>query len=199
MWPESLHAQWKDPAYRAMRIAKRQVAMARIRAGEGFMYLAEVAGTNVIKIGFSLNPEIRVKAAYSLQPNTRLRLLASFPASLPTEQALHRILGDEARTGYGSEYYFRSVLRHPAVPSEFRRFRSMTTLGMLKAREACGGRDIHIAKLLGISPAAVSRWNGLVPPNRAIEIETKTDKKVTRYEIRPDYFGVAPASASEAA
>lgn len=66
---------------------------------------------------------------------------------------------------------------------------------MAKAREAAGGKDgkdVDIARLLKISPAAVSRWGGVVPPDRAIQIEELTEGKVTRHDIRPDYFGAAP-------
>lgn len=66
--------------------------------------------------------------------------------------------------------------------------------GIQRARFAAGGekgRDIDIARLLGISPAAVSRWNGVVPPKRAIEIEEKSGGRVQRHQIRPDHF-VAP-------
>jgi DNA-binding transcriptional regulator YdaS (Cro superfamily) len=70
--------------------------------------------------------------------------------------------------------------------------------GMKKARRAAGGRDADIARLLGITASAVSRWNGRVPANRAIEIETLTRGRVTRYEIRPDHFGAAPAAGSGA-
>ena len=64
----------------------------------------------------------------------------------------------------------------------------MTSDGMQKARRAAGGRDADIARLLGITPSAVSRWNGIVPPARAIELEALTQGRVTRYEIRPDHF-----------
>lgn len=76
-----------------------------------------------------------------------------------------------------------------------------TTIGIAAARRAIGGdegKDIDIARLLGVTAAAVSRWKGVVPPDRAIEIEQKTGGKVTRYEIRPDYFGAGAAVASEA-
>ena len=73
----------------------------------------------------------------------------------------------------------------------------MSEIGMAKAREAAGGKDgkdVDIARLLKISPAAVSRWGGVVPPDRAIEIEELTEGRVTRHDIRPDYFGAkAPA------
>lgn len=68
---------------------------------------------------------------------------------------------------------------------------------MAKAREAAGGKDgkdVDIARLLKISPAAVSRWGGVVPPDRAIQIEELTEGKVTRHDIRPDYFGAAPGA-----
>lgn len=66
---------------------------------------------------------------------------------------------------------------------------------MAKAREAAGGKDgkdVDIARLLKISPAAVSRWGGVVPPDRAIEIEELTEGRFTRHDIRPDYFGARP-------
>lgn len=74
--------------------------------------------------------------------------------------------------------------------------------GIEAARKAAGGeqgKDVDIARLLGLSAAAVSRWKGLIPPDRAIEIEAKTGGKVTRYEIRPDYFGARSVAVAEAA
>ena len=60
------------------------------------------------------------------------------------------------------------------------------------ARKAAGGTNVDLAKLLGITESAVSQWK-TVPPDRAIEIERKTKGKVTRYDLRPDYFGKAAA------
>ena len=56
------------------------------------------------------------------------------------------------------------------------------------ARKAAGGKNVDLAKLLGITESAVSQWK-TVPPDRAIEIEEKTEGRVTRYDLRPDYFG----------
>jgi len=67
----------------------------------------------------------------------------------------------------------------------------MSSLGFDLAREAAGGKNVDLAKLLGITESAVSQWAS-VPPDRAIEIEEKTGGKVTRYQIRPDYFGALP-------
>lgn len=69
--------------------------------------------------------------------------------------------------------------------------------GIEKARFAAGGergRDIDIARLLSLTPAAISKWKGVVPPNRAIEIEVKSGGKATRWDIRPDFFGSAPVT-----
>lgn len=69
---------------------------------------------------------------------------------------------------------------------------------MEKARKAAGGRDADIARLLDISAAAVSRWGGVVPALRAIEIEQRTKGKVSRHEIRPDFFGAPRKPAKKA-
>ena len=66
--------------------------------------------------------------------------------------------------------------------------------GMEKARRAAGGKDADIARLLDISAAAVSRWGGVVPALRAIEIEQRTKGAVSRHEIRPDFFGTPKPS-----
>lgn len=63
--------------------------------------------------------------------------------------------------------------------------------GLKKARDAVGGKNVDLARLLGITESAICQWKR-VPPGRAIEIEEKTEGKVTRYDIRPDYFGEGP-------
>lgn len=70
--------------------------------------------------------------------------------------------------------------------------------GLQLARQAAGGKNADIARLLGITESAVSQWK-VVPPGRAIEIEAKTAGKVTRYALRPDYFGAAPTASAVAA
>ncbi len=57
------------------------------------------------------------------------------------------------------------------------------------ARKAAGGKNIDIARLLGITDAAVAQWGEIIPPKRAIELEQKTGGAVTRYQLRPDHFG----------
>jgi DNA-binding transcriptional regulator YdaS (Cro superfamily) len=70
----------------------------------------------------------------------------------------------------------------------------MTDPGLLKARLAAGGRNADLARLLNITPSAISQWVR-VPFRRALQIETRTAGKVTREEIRPDLFRAAPADA----
>lgn len=49
------------------------------------------------------------------------------------------------------------------------------------------GTQENAAKALGITRQAVCLWNK-VPPERAIQIEKVTHKKLTRQMIRPDFF-----------
>jgi DNA-binding transcriptional regulator YdaS (Cro superfamily) len=67
-----------------------------------------------------------------------------------------------------------------------------------RARRAAGGKNVDLARLLGITESAVSQWK-TVPPGRAIEIEEKTGGRVTRYELRPDYFGQPPSKRTRRA
>ena len=60
--------------------------------------------------------------------------------------------------------------------------------GLAKARQAAGGRNTDLARLLGITPSAISQWVK-VPYRRALQIEARTAGRVTRAEMRPDLFG----------
>lgn len=65
--------------------------------------------------------------------------------------------------------------------------------------EAVGGQ-VHLARRLGITPAAVNQWvRGLrpVPAERCRAIEAATAGVVTRYDLRPDVFGPAPANDAQ--
>lgn len=63
------------------------------------------------------------------------------------------------------------------------------------AIEKQGAGQAGIARLLGVSPQAVSQWvSGVrpVPPRHAIAIEAATG--VSRHDLRPDVFGPAEAT-----
>lgn len=63
---------------------------------------------------------------------------------------------------------------------------------------ALAGGQAALAKALGISRAAVYQWDK-VPAERCIAVEEAIGGQVTRYQMRPDIFGPAPASSDEAA
>lgn len=58
------------------------------------------------------------------------------------------------------------------------------------------------AKQIGVSQGLVWQWitgKTRITVERAIEIERKTDGKITRHELRPDIFGPAPQSQEQEA
>lgn len=96
-----------SPENKAMMSASLKAARARISAGEGFIYVAEVIGTDAVKIGFSLNPERRL--------GPKARLLGYFPASIKAERALHVRLASHRHPDFGLEVYPRSIFVHGAA------------------------------------------------------------------------------------
>jgi DNA-binding transcriptional regulator YdaS (Cro superfamily) len=72
----------------------------------------------------------------------------------------------------------------------------MTDPGLLKARHAAGGSNADLARLLNITPSAISQWVR-VPYRRALQIEARTAGRVTRQDLRPDLFGTAAPGAPD--
>lgn len=69
----------------------------------------------------------------------------------------------------------------------------MTNTAINAAVEIYGSQK-ELAIYLGVVPMAITQWKQRgVPPERCIDIETATDGKVTRYDLRPDIFGPAPS------
>lgn len=63
------------------------------------------------------------------------------------------------------------------------------------AVECLPGKQAELARLLGVTPQAVSQWvNGRrpVPPRFSRQIEEATGGKVTCHDLHPDIFGPAP-------
>lgn len=60
---------------------------------------------------------------------------------------------------------------------------------------AIAGSQAALAQRLGIRSPSISEWRirGRVPVARCLEIEAATAAAVTRYELRPDIYGPAPA------
>jgi DNA-binding transcriptional regulator YdaS (Cro superfamily) len=77
----------------------------------------------------------------------------------------------------------------------------MTTSPIQKAIASCDNSKAIFARLVGVTPAMVWQWEKgrrPVPATRCVDIEQATGGTVTRYDLRPDVFGEAPAK-SEAA
>lgn len=112
-------AFWRSPESLALRNERRKASMARIRNGEGFIYLAEVVGRRAVKIGFSLKPAERARKATPIRGG-KVRLIAFVPGSIAVERALHKTLREYTIDSLGNEFYPRSILSHPAIPEGLR-------------------------------------------------------------------------------
>ena len=103
-----------------------KAARALVETSPGFIYVAEVVGEPVIKIGFSLTPENRLR--YLSKKRKPYRLLATTPATIAEERQLHRDLEVHGVPAGGmGEHYPRSILTHPAIPSGLRQPSPTTT------------------------------------------------------------------------
>lgn len=95
----------------------------RRRAGEGFIYVAELLGyEGIIKIGHSLTPHARMSQLKVIRGDRlRARLLAVTPGTFADEHLLHGALSRHRHPArLGNEYYPRSILTHAAIPAELR-------------------------------------------------------------------------------
>jgi hypothetical protein len=101
----------------------RADTLARIKAGEGFIYAARVVTDRgeQIKVGFSLMPLRRVYRDLAAFANSvAVQLLGYMPGSLRDELALHNRLYGRPRCvkkGDGESYPL-AILNHPAFPKE---------------------------------------------------------------------------------
>ena len=55
---------------------------------------------------------------------------------------------------------------------------------------------VLIARRCGVSLQAVHKWlrAGAPPPKRCLDIERITEQQVSRYELRPDVYGIDPSA-----
>lgn len=61
--------------------------------------------------------------------------------------------------------------------------------------ETRGDSQEQFAKRIGVSQGLVWQWiegRTRITAERAIEIEEKTDRQITRHDLRPDLFGDPP-------
>lgn len=66
--------------------------------------------------------------------------------------------------------------------------RSLSPEDALRQAAVLVGGNGELARLVGVTPQAVSQWKK-APPNRAIAIEKAVHGEITRYQLRPDVFG----------
>jgi DNA-binding transcriptional regulator YdaS (Cro superfamily) len=66
-----------------------------------------------------------------------------------------------------------------------------------RAIEAAGSQN-KLAETLGLSFQHIQQWRkaGRVPAERVLSVEAAVNGAVTRYQLRPDVFGKAPAKAA---
>ena len=62
-------------------------------------------------------------------------------------------------------------------------------MSIKRACEVVGGQS-NLAKIIGVSPAAVNKWlkKGEPPAERVLQIENATSREVTRHQLRPDLY-----------
>jgi len=96
-----------SPEHQAALRRGQAAAWKRASAGEGFIYVAAVAGTDLVKVGFSLDPERRVR-----DWGGRATLIGQFPASRAAERQFHRLHRDHAVEG---EFYRRAYFMAEAA------------------------------------------------------------------------------------
>lgn len=99
--------------YTPARRACRERTSAAIRAGKGYVYVAEIEGTDDIKVGFSLDPQRRARELTRDSRGHHYRILVAWPGTWSDERRIHAALRKHQlpeRAYCGREHYPRSIL-----------------------------------------------------------------------------------------
>jgi len=59
------------------------------------------------------------------------------------------------------------------------------------------GSQREMARRLGVTVQAITRWKRKIPAERVLSVEAVTGGAVTRYELRPDLYPRSMMSADE--
>ena len=160
----------------------------------GFVYAIE--SSDLVKIGFSRNPKIRLSTIRGLCSEP-CKLLGFVRGTLDDERELHALLGSERRSG---EWFckgklvshFLSMLPRHSFDTAEDRCRASAALNITPvalAKQMAGGPR-RLARLLTergdrITSQAVSQWLS-VPDCRARDVAAVTGLPL--HEIRPDLW-----------
>ena len=161
----------------------------------GFVYAIE--SSDLVKIGFSRNPKIRLSTIRGLCSEP-CKLLGFVRGTLDDERELHALLGSERRSG---EWFckgklvshFLSMLPRHSFDTAEDRCRASAALNITPvalAKQMAGGTAELARRLsaLGKEPItrqAISQWRK-VPPARAHDVSAVTGLPL--HEIRPDLW-----------
>lgn len=91
------------------------------RDGDGFLYMAEIVGTDAIKIGYSTWPENRLRS-FASHIKRKARLFFKTPSKQSDEMALHCRLRPHRHPDFPNaiEIYPRRVLCNAWIPTRVR-------------------------------------------------------------------------------
>lgn len=74
-------------------------------------------------------------------------------------------------------------------------FGAMSQMSAIERLSEHFGSQRSLAVALGIRPQSITKWKlNQIPAERVLEIERLCEGAVSRYEMRPDVFGEAPAA-----
>lgn len=103
----------------AKRRQSIQEAARKAREGEGVIYVAEVSGTDTIKIGYTVDTTKMVKRIAS-DYGVAVKVIGTMPATIMQEKSLHARLRKYRNPGpvrgCATEFYPRSVMLAAAFP-----------------------------------------------------------------------------------
>lgn len=121
---------------------KLRIARAKIRRGDGYIYVAAVDDGAVIKIGFSLDPETRVQA----MRDRKVRLMGYFPCTLRQERLFHGRLKDFR---VSNQHFFSECYPRAAIGTE-------AFAEALRTAPKPVGHDDHLILAIETSPTPAS-------------------------------------------
>lgn len=151
----------------------------------GFVYALRSDG--FIKIGWSRNPEARLRLAKTFNPHP-VELVGFYDAEAIEESNLHEKFSEYRRVG---TEWFKDAGAVSDWASGLVIGRNDVFKDWIKARR---GSQTRIAAFLNTTRPNVHQWRS-VPAEYVLKVEEFTG--ISRYDLRPDVFGAMPVEAAE--